>query len=431
MRTRTALLGAALLCTALTLTACSSGGTAPASTSKVTLTLWHNYGTSQNAVATASLVAAYEKAHTNVTIKVVSQPGDNYFSLLQASAISHTSPDLAVMWTGLYALKYKKLFINLKGQVPAKALSKVEGLEWSATDFDATKGPTVMPLDRQFYIGFYNKALFASAGITSVPTSWGDLANACSALKAQGVTPIVYGNGGQSLGAAFYPWYDASYLLAGTHSVAELRGIYNGKISWTDSAIIAQFSKWQTLKKSGCTNSDAQTKTDNLTDFTSGKAAMIIDGTWDTKLFTDAMKDNVAPFVPPFSDQPMKGVVEFAGGGFGVTKASVNSKAAVDFLTYLTTPAAAKIIDASGLISDLKGAKSTNPVNQAMLEFATRGGYTRYPMLDNVIQPDVADVGSKVLPPVLGGGTLPETALGQMSDALNKLPVEQRGATYK
>ena len=60
----------------------------------VTLTLWHNYGTEGNAVATKNLVAAFEKANPDITIKVVSQPADNYFALLQAASIAHTGPDL-------------------------------------------------------------------------------------------------------------------------------------------------------------------------------------------------------------------------------------------------------------------------------------------------------------------------------------------------
>ncbi len=51
----------------------------------VTLTLWHNYGTEGNAVATKNLVAAFEKANPDITIKVVSQPADNYFALFQAA----------------------------------------------------------------------------------------------------------------------------------------------------------------------------------------------------------------------------------------------------------------------------------------------------------------------------------------------------------
>ena len=40
-----------------------------------------------------------------------------------------------------------------------------------ASNFNPAKGLLVMPLENQFYIGFYNKALFAKAGIASVPTT--------------------------------------------------------------------------------------------------------------------------------------------------------------------------------------------------------------------------------------------------------------------
>src|SRR3984957_9509925 len=78
-------------------------GSAGASNAKVTLTFWENYGTQQTLLGTAkNLISAYEKLHPNVTIKMVSQPADNYFAQLQTAAIAGTGPDLAVMWTGLY-----------------------------------------------------------------------------------------------------------------------------------------------------------------------------------------------------------------------------------------------------------------------------------------------------------------------------------------
>ena len=97
----------------------SSSSTSPGA-SKVTLTIWHNYGTEQNATALQNLATAFEKLHPNVTIKVVSQPADNYFALLQAAAVSKTGPDLAVMWTGLFTLQYKDFLVNLQGQGPGR-----------------------------------------------------------------------------------------------------------------------------------------------------------------------------------------------------------------------------------------------------------------------------------------------------------------------
>ena len=433
---RTALI-AAVAASAALLAACSAStsntGTSSSGasdTTPVTLTLWHNYGTEQNAAATKSLTDGYHALHPNVTFKIVSQPGDNYFSLLQASAVSKTGPDLAVMWTGVFTLKYKSFLVNLKDKVPAATLDRVQGLQWMSDGFDAKNGPLVMPLEQQFYIGFYSKKAFTKAGISSVPTTWDQLSAACDKLKAVGITPMVYGNGGQSLGAEFYPWYDASYMMIGAHSVDQWKGLYNGQIPWNDPRNTAQLTKWAALQSKGCTNADVLTKTNNLDEFTGGKAAMIIDGTWDTQKFTDAMKDDVAAFVPPFSDTPIKGVVQYPGDGFAITSYSAHQDVAADFLTYLASDAGAKLINDAGLIPDLAGTTTTNPVNQQMLDFAAKDGLTAYPMLDNVVQGDVVDSGNKLLPPILAGKTTPTDALGQLNTVWRQLPDDQRTSNY-
>ncbi len=392
-----------------------------------TITIWHNLGTTQNAEAVKGLTDAYSKANPGVTFKLVDQPGDNYFALLQAAAVSKKGPDLALMWTGLFALQYKSYLTNLKGVVPAAALANEGSLNWSSENFDAAKGPYVMPFDRQFYIGFYNKAAFAKAGVKSVPTNWNDLYAACTKLKSAGYTPMVYGNGGQSLGALYYPWYDASYIAIGQSSVSGLRDLYSGKNMWNSATNTDSYTKYAALKSKGCTNADVLTKTNNVEDFIGGKAAMIIDGTWDTKKFTDAMKTNVAAFIPPFSDKPIKGVVEFAGQGLSLTNYSKNQKAAAAFLTWMTTADAAKIVDSVGLIPNVNGSTTSNAVNQQMLDFAAKQGFTRYPMLDNVLQGDVVDAGNKILPAILGGKTSVADGLKQMNQVWNNLAPAKRG----
>ena len=427
MRRKSLLAGAIALALAATGVGINAQSASAAGT---TITIWHNLGTTQNAEAVKALTSAYTKANPSVTFKLVDQPGDNYFALLQAAAVSKKGPDLALMWTGLFALQYKSYLQNLKGKVSDAALAREGSLSWSSPNFDAKNGPYVMPLDRQFYIGFYNKAAFKKAGLAKVPTTWDELYSACGKLKSAGYTPLVYGNGGQSLGALYYPWYDASYIAIGQSGVSGLRDLYSGKNMWNSATNTDSYSKYAALKTKGCTNADVLTKTNNVEDFIGGKAAMIIDGTWDTKKFTDAMKTNVAAFIPPFSDKPIKGVVEFAGQGLSLTSYSKNQKAAAAFLTWMTTPEAAKIVDSVGLISNVNGSITSNPVNQQMLDFAAKQGFTRFPMLDNVLQGDVVDAGNKIIPAILGGKTSVADGLKQMNQVWNNLPAAKRGSSY-
>jgi raffinose/stachyose/melibiose transport system substrate-binding protein len=419
---------------AILATACSSsGGTSSSSASgPVTLTVWENYGTEQNATALKNMAAAFHKLHPNVTVNVVSQPADNYFALLQAAAVSKTGPDLAVMWTGLFTLQYKDFLTNLQGKVPASALARIDpdALKWTSNDFNPANGPYVIPLENQFYIGFYNKAAFTKAGVSAVPTDWNQLFAACKKLKAAGYLPMTYGNGGQPLGAEFYPWYDMSYMMIGTYPVSEWQKLYSGQIPWTSPTVSAQLSTWAKLKGAGCTNNDVLTKTNNLGDFESGKAAMMIDGTWDTQKFTSALGNKVAAFVPPFSNNPIKGVVDFAGDGLSMTTYTKHPTQAAQFLTFMTTPQAGAIVNAAGLIPAIKGMSTSNPVNQQMLNFVSQDHMTAYPMLDNVVQPEVVTTGSKVLPSVLNGSMTPSAALQNMQTTFGQLPPTSRGTSY-
>ena len=62
-------------------------------------------------------------------------------------------------------------------------------------------------------------------------------------------------------------------------------------------------TKWASLPKDGCTNSDVLTKTNILGAFMKGQAAMIVDGNWDTATLQKGLGKNLAPFVPPFASR--------------------------------------------------------------------------------------------------------------------------------
>jgi raffinose/stachyose/melibiose transport system substrate-binding protein len=142
-------MAAAGVVAALLAAGCSSsgGGSGGTSSGPVTITIAENYGTEQNATALKNLAAAFHTLHPNVTVKIQPQNGDNYFALLQKDAISKSGPDLAVMWTGLFTLQYKSFLTNLKGEIPAADLARVDpnALKWTSDGFNPANGPYVIP----------------------------------------------------------------------------------------------------------------------------------------------------------------------------------------------------------------------------------------------------------------------------------------------
>ncbi len=329
-----------VLVTAIVVTAASVAFAASNSKRSTTqLTLWHNYGTEGNAVATNNLVKAFEKLHPDIKIRVVSQPADNYFALLQSSAISHTSPDLATMWTGLFDLKYAKFLLNLKPYFTSAETSKLNGISYMAPDFNIANGFLVMPLENQFYIGFYNKALFAKAGLSGPPTTWNELYSACAKLKAKGITPMIYGVDTQGLGQTFYPFYDFSYAMTGILSPAQWRGLYTGKTAWTSPKVVSQLTKWAALRTKGCTNKDVLTKSGIL------ERVLVRQGRDARRRQLghgdppEGPRQEPRAFAPPYSDTKQSGVIQYPGDGFSVMKASKHPKEAVQFLKFMMTPA--------------------------------------------------------------------------------------------
>ena len=104
-----------------------------------------------------------------------------------------------------------------------------------------------------------------------------------------------------------------------------MEGHLRRSIPWNSATNNAQYSKWAAAPDERLHQRDILTTTNNIDQFTSGKAAMIVDGTWDTQKFTDSMGKNVAAFVPPFSNSPIKGVVEYPGDGFSIMNYSSTS----------------------------------------------------------------------------------------------------------
>jgi ABC-type glycerol-3-phosphate transport system substrate-binding protein len=396
------------------------------------LTLWHNYGMEANATATENLVAAFEEKYPQIEIEVVSQPADNYFALLQAAAIARTGPDLATMWTGLFDLKNQDYLEPLNDWVSLDELKKLKGIEYSSLDFDPDSGVLVVPLEVQFYNGFVNNELWQQAGLDPdvFPTTWDEFFAACETLKDAGITPLVYGTGGQALGGGFYPWYDASYLMM-EWSPEEWKQLYTGELAWTDPAVQAQFERWVSLFSETCTNQDVLTNSDSIAQFENNEAAMTLEGTWQIAEFQEIMGDKVGVFLPPFVEEPLKGVVEYSGDGFSMTTYSENKPAAAAFLSFLASDEAQPIVAASGLIPAKEGFSTDSRMAQDLLAFAEEGGYTRYPMIDNVVQGEVVDAGNKVFNAAFGESMSVADALQNMEDTLNQLPEDRRGDEYR
>ncbi|WP_191844647.1 extracellular solute-binding protein [Catellatospora chokoriensis] len=154
-----------------------------------TINWWHIQNTEPMLPVWAAIAKEYETAHTNV--KVVIQPLENeaFKAKLTTATQAGSPPDLFQSWGGGV----------LKQQVDAGLVKDITAdvQPWIGSLLPASVQP--FTIDGKIYgvpfdvgmVGFwYNKDLFAKAGVTATPTSWAELLTTVSTIKSKGIVPI-------------------------------------------------------------------------------------------------------------------------------------------------------------------------------------------------------------------------------------------------
>ncbi|MCX4763069.1 extracellular solute-binding protein [Streptomyces sp. NBC_01275] len=165
------------------------------------------------------LVEAYEKAHPGVTVDVSVYSWNDVDAKVKKMVDSGDAPDMAQIGAYAdYAAADKLYQVGDVVSIPVEAdfvsqladAGKVRGVQYG------------MPFASSTRLLFYNKTLFAKAGLTP-PTTWAELAEDAQALKAQGVKyPYALPLGPEEAQAETMQW-----LLSGGGGYAQTAGGYD------------------------------------------------------------------------------------------------------------------------------------------------------------------------------------------------------------
>ncbi|WP_456243110.1 extracellular solute-binding protein [Streptomyces bobili] len=217
MQRRAAKSGPIAVAAALSMTAVLAGCGITGDSGDVTLRLVAaDYGDSaanSSAKYWAELVEAYEKDHPGVTVEVTVHSWNDVDREVKKLVDAGKAPDMAQI--GAYSDYAAKDLLYKAGDVlsiPAQAdfvpqladAGEVRGVQYG------------MPFASSTRVLFYNKTLFAKAGLTP-PTTWSELAENAAALKADGVKyPYALPLGPEEAQAETMQW-----LLSGGGGYAE------------------------------------------------------------------------------------------------------------------------------------------------------------------------------------------------------------------
>ena len=395
----------------------------PAFAQDISLTMWGMGDCPPDSCIGQALVDGFEAANPGIKITLVQQPVDGYFTSLLAQSVIGRGPDIASMWAGTYMDQFKIYMADLHKYIADDLIKSVNGINYFSDGFDSTKAVYAAPETAQWYIGYYNKKVFAAAGISKVPTTWDELSADAKILKDKGYTPIM--QGAVHGGAQFAPWEDWSYVATAV-PLSEWGDFISGAKPYSDPRLVAQLDKWNKLYTDGYVNKDAFNYPDVIPDFVAGKAGMYLGGgSWQANDLLKAMGDDIGVIVPPYSETPQKGIISFAGGGYAVMNYSKNVDAAGKFAAFVLSDDGQKIV-AKFDAPVRAGFPTSNVLLNEMATISGAAGTNVYPMFDNFTQGPVTDALNRNIAQVLVGQLSSKDALAAMDAAVASLPPEQK-----
>jgi ABC-type glycerol-3-phosphate transport system substrate-binding protein len=340
----TCVVGALALTTACT--SAGSGGDTGSGTSTLTYMTFET--PSLNSTFWNDSIAAASKEAPGVKINRITSPStdrDGYAKQLQASG---QFPDLLQSITpstfagaGLL-VPYDQTWVDANFLLP-------QG--------NALKGKVYIPPTNSQIIPevFYNKELFAKAGVEP-PKTWADFLTVCAKLKAAGITPMELGGGDP---------FAASMPLVGILSADVLgknpqwlQERYAGKVKFTDANVVTAVEKYRKLVTESYFDKGALgvKYADSITQFTGGKAAMYMMGSWFLGSVPKDNADNFGAFPVPTDDGSV--VIPFAvGGSMAISSKTKDLAGATRFAqAWSLAPANLKaLIESDGAFPMLKG----------------------------------------------------------------------------
>lgn len=130
---------------------------------------------------------------------------------------------------------------------------------------------------------FYNKAIFAKYHL-HVPTTYNQFMSVCQTLKSHGVTPVWSALGAGATGYLFFMMYPLmeDQLAPGLGNTMLSTALASGKVKWTNPNMIKTFQRERAFASKYLEkNYVGQSWQQMPGDFAAGKAAMLLDGSWD------------------------------------------------------------------------------------------------------------------------------------------------------
>jgi raffinose/stachyose/melibiose transport system substrate-binding protein len=405
-----------------------SGGTGGGDGDKVTITWWHN-GTGEPLLGFWEGVASeFEDAHPNVTVKVEAYQNEELQRTLIPNALrSGSGVDLFQQWgAGELAAQVEAGYVmDITDQVG----DEMDAIGGTAAPWQYQGATYGLPFNFGIEGFWYNKDLFAQAGIEGTPTTLDELNDAVDKLKDAGIAPIAVG-AGDKWPAAHY-WYNFALKSCSPEVLQKAQSDYDFSDDCFLKAgeLLQDFIASNPFQEGFLATSAQQGAGSSAGLLATGKAAMELMGHWNPGVMGGILAeetggDAVAPdflgwFNFPGIDGAKGDPTAALGGGDGFSCAAWAPPECVELLKYISSVDVQTRFGESGAgVPVTKGSEAgiSDPNLLQVLDGLHQASYVQL-WLDTAYGPTVGGAMNDGIVALFGGSGSPEGIVKSMEDA--------------
>jgi len=323
---------------ALATAGCSGGDSGGGAGGGDTLTYWaSNQGTSlenDKEVLQPLLDKFEDESGIKVDLEVIGW--NDLQTRIQTAVTSGQAPDVVNIGnTWATSLQATGAFLPY-GDEEMDAIGGADKFVKTALDTGGAKGETVtsVPLYGLAYGLYYNKQMFADAGLTP-PTTWEEMVTAAKKLTTGDVNGITLAAGSYTENAHF------AFINSAQNGAALFDD--DGQPTFTSDGVVTGIKRYldlmQTDKVADVGNAQYDNGTKSVSDFANKKAAMVINqNNADNSIAAAGMTSDeygVVPFPAPADGDKIASFI--AGINLSIFKNTKNKDAALEFVKFMTS----------------------------------------------------------------------------------------------
>ena len=389
----------------------------------VTLVWWNNANQGAGKALWAQVAKEFEASHPGVKIQDVPLQNEQFTTKIPLALQSNDPPDVFQNWGGGGLVDQVKA--GKVADVTKYVSSWIKNIGGAAAGWQVGGKQYAIPYSLGVVGFWYDKDLFAKAGITSPPKTWPQFTADIQKLKAAGITPIAIGSKDRWPDAFYWDYFATKLCSKATMQLSAVT--YNFKDPcWVKAGqYTQQLIDMQPFQDGFLATPAQQGATSSAGLLGNGKAAMELQGHWNPGVIQPLTPDNTIPsFLGwfPFPNVPGSKAIpgSLLGGGDGFACSwKAPEPACAQFLSYVDSPSVQKRIGSTNFgLPVLRGTESSvkDPNLSVVLGFRSASPFIQL-YLDQAYSAAIGQALDNAIADQFAGKATPVQVVGKIAGA--------------